>query len=115
MNGRLLMQQAEDRKEMQLHLNCSYNLCWLTANLVVRDLHNTIESKYQRKQTPWDGENFSQSTKDVRLAIDSQVPILHATLRNCKGEFTNTQINLAERINNNDGQFHVFKAKPLRK
>ncbi|OQE13206.1 hypothetical protein PENFLA_c052G00584 [Penicillium flavigenum] len=60
----------------------------------------------------WDGENFSKSAEDVEFAIegDARVPILHAKLRNERGEYYWTDVNLAERIITSNGKLEVRPA-----
>ncbi|KAF1967091.1 Cyanovirin-N [Bimuria novae-zelandiae CBS 107.79] len=55
----------------------------------------------------WDGENFSDSAEDVHFTIEGEgeVPVLRATLHNADGEGVQCDLNLAERISNNDGSF----------
>lgn len=62
----------------------------------------------------WGGEGFSGSADDIELSIegDDNVPILRAKLSNGDGEEVEADINLSERIGNNDGSFH-FGELPL--
>ncbi|KAE8330981.1 Cyanovirin-N [Aspergillus sergii] len=55
----------------------------------------------------WDGENFSHTADDVRFAIegDGEVPVLRAVLLNGAGESVESNVNLSERINNDNGAF----------
>ncbi|KAK7186420.1 hypothetical protein DPSP01_013101 [Paraphaeosphaeria sporulosa] len=55
----------------------------------------------------WDGENFADSAQDVHFTIegDGEVPVLRATLLNEDGEGIERDLNLSERIVNNDGNF----------
>ncbi|KAJ4288886.1 hypothetical protein N0V88_007219 [Collariella sp. IMI 366227] len=55
----------------------------------------------------WGGENFSGSAEDINFSLegDDNVPILRAGLMNMEGELVYRDINLSERIGNNDGQF----------
>lgn len=56
----------------------------------------------------WDGENFSGSAQDVEFTIegDGSVPVLRATLIDQEGNGQQRDVNLSERISNNDGQFN---------
>lgn len=56
----------------------------------------------------WDGENFSGSAENVHFTIegDGEVPVLRATLFDQEGNGEQRDINLAERISNNDGEFN---------
>ncbi|KAE8335811.1 hypothetical protein BDV24DRAFT_143120 [Aspergillus arachidicola] len=55
----------------------------------------------------WDGQNFSQTADNVHFAIegDGEVPVLRAALLNGEGESVNSDVNLSERINNDNGVF----------
>ncbi|KAF9741144.1 hypothetical protein PMIN06_005569 [Paraphaeosphaeria minitans] len=55
----------------------------------------------------WDGENFADSAQNVHFAVegDGEVPVLRATLLNDDGEGVERDLNLSERIANNDGNF----------
>ncbi|KAK4034940.1 CVNH domain-containing protein [Parachaetomium inaequale] len=56
----------------------------------------------------WGGENFSLSAEDINFSVegDDLVPILRVSLRNSDGELENPDVNLSERISNNDGSFY---------
>ncbi|KAI9038363.1 CVNH domain-containing protein [Aspergillus affinis] len=58
----------------------------------------------------WEGQNFSETAEDVEFAIegDGEVPVLRATLNNAEGEPVTADINLGERIVNDNGAF-VFQ------
>lgn len=70
-------------------------------------LGSDIADSFRKKGSfQWGGENFSESAEDITFAIEgSGVPILRAGLRNLDGELVYRDINLAERIGNNDGNF----------
>jgi hypothetical protein len=55
----------------------------------------------------WGGVNFSDSAEDINFSLegDEGVPILRAALKNSEGESIHADINLSERIGNNDGSF----------
>ncbi|KAL2131518.1 hypothetical protein VTI74DRAFT_4939 [Chaetomium olivicolor] len=55
----------------------------------------------------WGGENFSHSAENITFSLEGgdSVPVLRAGLRNVEGEVVYRDINLAERIGNNDGRF----------
>ncbi|KAJ4295453.1 hypothetical protein N0V90_007465 [Kalmusia sp. IMI 367209] len=76
---------------------------WQDAEI---DLNNHIGN--ENGSFFWDGENFADSASDVHFAIegDGEVPVLRATLLNEEGEKgIQRDLNLAERISNNDGNF----------
>ncbi|KAJ5134817.1 hypothetical protein N7448_000161 [Penicillium atrosanguineum] len=53
----------------------------------------------------WGGQNFKDSASDIELHRegDEEVPILRARLNNVEGEEIDADINLAERITNDNG------------
>ncbi|OAL02816.1 Cyanovirin-N [Phaeosphaeriaceae sp. SRC1lsM3a] len=55
----------------------------------------------------WDGEGFSNSAENIYFSIegDGEVPVLRATLLDVEGNGQERDLNLAERIGNNDGEF----------
>ncbi|KAI4611851.1 uncharacterized protein J4E87_010353 [Alternaria ethzedia] len=56
----------------------------------------------------WDGEGFANSAENIEFALegDGDVPVLRATLFDADGNPETRDINLGERIVNNDGNFH---------
>ncbi|KAL2856487.1 Cyanovirin-N [Aspergillus pseudoustus] len=56
----------------------------------------------------WAGGGFSDSAEDIHFEIegDDGVPILRSRLKNADGDDVYADINLAERIGNNNGHFH---------
>lgn len=63
----------------------------------------------------WDGENFSHSAENVHFAIEGEgsVPVLRATLRDAEGNEENRDLNLAERISNENGRFEFSTVPSL--
>ncbi|EFQ34514.1 CVNH domain-containing protein [Colletotrichum graminicola] len=55
----------------------------------------------------WGGSNFSQSAEDIHFSIEGgdSVPILRARLFNVEGEAVDCNVNLSERIGNDNGCF----------
>ncbi|KAL5606511.1 uncharacterized protein BROUX77_003704 [Berkeleyomyces rouxiae] len=55
----------------------------------------------------WDGENFSGTAENIHFSIEGggEVPVLRATLFNCEGQPTDADVNLSERITNDNGHF----------
>lgn len=51
--------------------------------------------------------DFSSSAENVTFSIEGggQVPVLRADLKDVEGNYHHRDINLAERIENNDGRF----------
>ncbi|RJE19926.1 CVNH [Aspergillus sclerotialis] len=58
----------------------------------------------------WGGVNFSESAEDISFELegDDQIPVLRARLNPAEGDPIDADINLAERISNQDGNF-VFE------
>jgi hypothetical protein len=61
----------------------------------------------------WDGENFSQTAEHIQFTLegDGDVPVLRASLFDAEGNSETRDINLGERIANNDGNF-VYSKRP---
>jgi hypothetical protein len=59
----------------------------------------------------WDGENFSHSAENIEFALEGggDVPVLRASLFDAEGNSERRDINLGERIGNNDGNFVYSK------
>jgi hypothetical protein len=55
----------------------------------------------------WEGQGFADSAEDIHFALegDGDVPVLRATLRDVDGNGETRDINLGERITNEDGHF----------
>jgi hypothetical protein len=55
----------------------------------------------------WDGEGFGHSAENVHFSIegDGSVPVLRATLFDSEGNGQERDLNLSERVSNNDGNF----------
>ncbi|OJI99725.1 hypothetical protein ASPVEDRAFT_39102 [Aspergillus versicolor CBS 583.65] len=55
----------------------------------------------------WEGAGFGGSASDISLDLegDESVPVLRATLDNAEGEPVEANVNLAERLGNNNGSF----------
>lgn len=55
----------------------------------------------------WDGQNFSESAEEVQFGIESEndVPILRALLKKADEEWAAADVNLSERIVNENGAF----------
>ncbi|KAH7120405.1 CVNH domain-containing protein [Dactylonectria estremocensis] len=53
----------------------------------------------------WGGENFAESAEDISFELegDDSSPILRATLNNMEGEGVSCDLNLSERIGNDNG------------
>jgi hypothetical protein len=60
----------------------------------------------------WDGEGFAHSAENVHFSIegDGSVPVLRATLFDGEGNGQERDLNLSERVSNNDGNFEYSKS-----
>jgi hypothetical protein len=60
----------------------------------------------------WDGEGFANSAENVHFSIegDGSVPVLRATLFDGEGNGQERDLNLSERVSNNDGNFEYSKS-----
>ena len=57
----------------------------------------------------WGGENFTESAENIRLSLEGpdSVPMLHAALKNSRGQLVDAEVNLSEHIGNRDASFLV--------
>ncbi|KAI9929086.1 hypothetical protein ASPWEDRAFT_103856 [Aspergillus wentii DTO 134E9] len=55
----------------------------------------------------WGGKDFSQTARNVHFGIEggASVPVLRAELRTPNGDWVGADVNLDERVINNNGQF----------
>lgn len=53
----------------------------------------------------WDGVNFTESAQNVSFSIEGggAVPVLRAELRNAEGNYQGADVNLSERLENENG------------
>lgn len=63
----------------------------------------------------WGAADFAGSAENITFNLEGGdgVPILRAELRDTEGNLGHRDINLAERIGNNDGQFYFGGLPPL--
>lgn len=56
----------------------------------------------------WGASDFAGSAENITFSLEGEegVPILRAELRTTSGDLVARDINLSERIGNNDGQFY---------
>ena len=59
----------------------------------------------------WDGSNFSESAENITFGIEGggEVPVLRADLKDREGNLQHRDLNLAERIENQNGRFVFCK------
>ncbi|KAH6653228.1 cyanovirin-N family protein [Truncatella angustata] len=86
------------------HLGNNNGMCTLTSTF--RDTPSTNVSG--KGHFAWDSAGFANSAEDIRLSIegDGPVAVLRARLRNENGEWQDSDINLSERLGNNNGGFY---------
>ncbi|CAG7962333.1 unnamed protein product [Penicillium nalgiovense] len=82
------------------------DLCPCITPTYLHRLCDTSRSNYLVGQFHWDGGDFHSSAEDVSLERegDDDVPILRARLHDVEGELQDADINLAERIGNDNGE-----------
>lgn len=53
----------------------------------------------------WDGVNFTESAQNISFKIEGggAVPVLRAELRNAEGNYQGADVNLSERVENENG------------
>ncbi|KAF6818380.1 cyanovirin-n family protein [Colletotrichum plurivorum] len=63
----------------------------------------------------WGGAGFADSAEDIHFSLegDDNVPILRARLFNVEGEAIDADVNLAERIGNDNGNFSFSELNPF--
>ncbi|KAL2142880.1 hypothetical protein VTI28DRAFT_648 [Corynascus sepedonium] len=79
---------------------------------LAQDTGEYVEAEYdldeiignRNGQFTWGGVDFSSSASDVTLSLGAD-PILRATLINFEGNRVTAEIDLSERIGNEDGEF----------
>ncbi|GJN73958.1 hypothetical protein PLIIFM63780_008029 [Purpureocillium lilacinum] len=74
---------------------------WVDAEI---DLDGFIGNSNGRFE--WGGENFSHSAEDIRFSMEGangDIPVLRARLSDVDGNLHDADINLDERIGNEDG------------
>ncbi|CAI4213420.1 unnamed protein product [Parascedosporium putredinis] len=76
---------------------------WIDAEFDLDSILGNDNGAFQ-----WGGGGFSGSSEDISFELegDDQVPILRAALFNVDGEAIPADLNLAERIHNNNGEFY---------
>ncbi|KAF8463902.1 Cyanovirin-N [Kalaharituber pfeilii] len=52
----------------------------------------------------WGGENFTETAQNITFSVEAGVPVLRAQLADVDGNLHSADVNLAERIENKDGQ-----------
>ncbi|KAH7375556.1 Cyanovirin-N [Plectosphaerella cucumerina] len=75
---------------------------WVEAEFDLNDCIGNNNGAFE-----WGGGGFANSAEEISFELegDDSVPILRANLWNVEGELVGGDINLAERINNNNGEF----------
>ncbi|KAK7751219.1 hypothetical protein SLS62_006764 [Diatrype stigma] len=54
----------------------------------------------------WTGKNFSETAENIHFSIEggASVPVLRARLKKLNGEWVDADVNLAERVKNDNGR-----------
>ncbi|KAJ0416325.1 Cyanovirin-N [Aspergillus carlsbadensis] len=75
---------------------------YVHAELNLDDVLGNDDGSFQ-----WGGGGFSHSAEDTSFDLegDDDVPILRASLRNADGDEVSADVNLSERIGNDNGSF----------
>ncbi|EAQ87096.1 hypothetical protein CHGG_03715 [Chaetomium globosum CBS 148.51] len=75
---------------------------WVDAEINLNDFIGNNDGCFE-----WGGVNFSESAQDIHFSVEGTdaAPVLRAILLNMEGEGVERDINLGERIGNNDGSF----------
>ena len=74
-----------------------------TATIPASSIANVLQGHFF-----WEGSGFSGSAENVHFTIegDGSVPVLRATLFEQNGNGETRDVNLSERVSNNDGHFN---------
>ncbi|KAL3451525.1 Cyanovirin-N [Aspergillus insuetus] len=75
---------------------------WVHAELNLDEILGNDNGQFQ-----WGGENFSHTAEGTFFDIEggASVPILRAGLKNEEGDWNEADVNLSERIGNDNGSF----------
>merc|ERR1712137_522472 len=76
---------------------------WQDAEIDLNQFIGNEDGHFQ-----WDSAGFSDSAEDIWFSVegDGPVGILRAKLRTVDGELVDRDLNLSERLGNNDGNFN---------
>ncbi|KAI1491517.1 Cyanovirin-N [Biscogniauxia mediterranea] len=74
---------------------------WVESEINLNDFIGNNDGHFA-----WDGKNFAQSAENIRISIEGTGPVcvLRARLRTKNGELRDSDLNLSERLGNNDGR-----------
>lgn len=83
-----------------------------TSTVSSRAMPDSSVANTPQGELTWGGRGFSKSARDVRITIedDRSPAILRALLPDSTGNFRHSEINLEDRIGNNDGDFEFSKS-----
>ncbi|KAL0933835.1 cyanovirin-n family protein [Colletotrichum truncatum] len=74
---------------------------WQEAEVNLNDFLGNNNGSFE-----WGGSGFADSAEDIHFSLEGDnVPILRARLFNVDGEAVDADVNLAERIGNDNGNF----------
>ncbi|KAK6209077.1 Ubiquitin-conjugating enzyme E2 4 [Pestalotiopsis sp. IQ-011] len=76
---------------------------WVDAEINLNEHIGNENGSFQ-----WNSSGFANSAEDIYLSVEGTGPVavLRARLRKEDGEWENRDLNLSERLGNNDGGFH---------
>ncbi|KAI1411087.1 cyanovirin-N family protein [Hypoxylon sp. FL1857] len=76
---------------------------WVEAEINLNDHIGNENGRFA-----WDSAGFADSAENIRISIEGDGPVcvLRAQLRDVNGELQDSDLNLSERMANNDGSFY---------
>ncbi|KAI1851206.1 hypothetical protein JX266_003281 [Neoarthrinium moseri] len=76
---------------------------WVDAEINLNDHIGNDNGRFA-----WDSAGFADSAEDISVSVEGAGPVcvLRARLRNESGEWQDSDLNLSERMANNDGGFY---------
>lgn len=82
----------------------------MMASILLPAREYLMPSNFRIGHFQWGGENFTETAEDVAFSIEGggQVPVLRAHLKDEEGNLQQADVNLAERIENLNGEL-VFQ------
>ncbi|KAK9413948.1 hypothetical protein SUNI508_11524 [Seiridium unicorne] len=97
--------RLEDRDRLRARLQ-RVDGEWVDAEINLNDHIGNENGRFA-----WDSAGFADSAEDIRISVEGDGPvcILRARLRNENGDYQDSDLNLSERMANNDGRFHWSK------
>ena len=83
-------------------------VCVLNSCFALQDCNVNVY-KLCKGHFKWGGKNFTKNAENIGLSLEGpdSVPMLHAGLRNSRGQLVDAKVNLSEHIGNRDASFLV--------